>query len=203
MKKLFLLLFLIPFFSNVDAQITTIGIKNNAFYVGDSAWTDLRAPATTIRQGVSTKPDFNVDSLTLDFPYNDSGEVAYIVMQLPHDWVTGSEIRPHIHYLQNESDIPVFVIMYRWFENGQATGAYTRLESNGVVFSYTSGSIMQIMQFPSIDGSGIVGVSSCLQIKLYREEEATITSDVQVVEFDIHYRVDSNGSDSEYIKSWD
>ena len=205
MKKTFLILAILLTFVSVQNTFAqnVVNINNNKCHIGDSAWTDLRAPATTIRQGATTKPDFNTDSVTLDFPYDDSTEIAYIIMQMPHQWITGSRIEPHIHYLQNESSVPTFVMVYRWLDNGTPVTQFTRLESNGIVFNYTSGSILQILEFPMIDGSAIIGVSSCLQIKLYRKEEVTITSDIQVVEFDIHYQSDSNGSDTEYTRSWD
>lgn len=51
----------------------------------------------------------------------------------------------------------------------------------------------------NIDGSGITGVSSILDIKLYRDDNV-VTGDVLVKEFDIHYLVDADGSRQEYIK---
>lgn len=199
MKKLFLYLSLFIAFPAIS-QVT---LNNYTYHFGDSAWTDLRAPATTIRQGATTKPDFNTDSLTLDFPQNDEAEKAYIIMQMGHDYLEGSDISPHIHYLQNEAGVPVFVMLYRWILNGQITTGWTTLESNGIVFSYASGSILQIMEFPMIDGSGKSGVSSVLQIVLYRKTGDGVAGDVQVVEFDIHYQRDSFGSDTEYNRTWD
>jgi len=198
MKKILFIICLIPLLS-----FSQVGINNNVYHVGDSAWTDITVPATTIRQGASTKPDFNTDSLTLDFPQNNESEIAYLNVQFGHDWLTGSDISPHIHYLQNEAGSPDFIIEYRWLSNGNAVTDWTTDTTYMSVFPYTSGSIMQILEFPKIDGSAITGVSSMLQIKLYRRTGDGVSGDVQVLEFDIHIQIDSNGSDSEYLKSWD
>ena len=61
------------------------------------------------------------------------------------------------------------------------------------------GSILQIVSFPDISASGIDTVSSVLDIKLYRDDNI-VTGDILVKEFDIHFQIDSLGSDLEYTK---
>lgn len=163
-------------------------------------WDDLRAPASTIRQGASLKPDYDTTENGLLFPQNDATEIAYIVMQFPHNRKNGSDISPHIHFIQSSSDVPIFKIDYRWYKNGDTVPAiWTTLSTSGVVFTYTSGSILQISSFPDIDGSGIDTVSSILDIKLYRDDNV-VTGDVLLKEFDVHYQIDQMGSRQEFIK---
>jgi hypothetical protein len=173
-------------------------------YDGDNAvnvgWDDLKFPATTVRQGASTKPDFDTTDIGLLFPQNDATEIAYIIGQFPHAMKSGSNIKPHVHWIQTSADEPVWKIDYRWYKNGDAPPAFTTLNSATPVFTYTSGSILQISAFPEIDGSAIDSVSSIIDVKLYRDDNV-VAGDVLMKEFDIHYQIDQErGSRQEYIK---
>lgn len=164
-------------------------------------WDDLKFPATSIRRGASSKPDFDYTNNGLLFPQNDTAEKIHIIGQLPHRWVLESTLSPHLHYVQDESDVPTFKMDYRWYKNGaDPTGSFTTISTTTGVFTYTSGSIMQILPFPDIDGTGIDTVSSILDMIIYRDDN-TVTGDVLVKEFDIHFQSDDMGSDSEYVKS--
>lgn len=91
---------------------------------------------------------------------------------------------------------------YRWYNNNdEVPSVWTTLSADDFKFEYTSGSILQIVDFPMIDSSHITGVSSIMDIKLYRDDDV-VTGDVLLKEFDIHYQIDSNGSDQEYIKNF-
>lgn len=163
-------------------------------------WRDDKYPATLLRQGATLKPDFDTTNLGLLFPQNDATEIAYIISQINHEWVLESGLKPHIHYVQDEADEPVFKMDYRWYKNGaDPTGGFTTITASTFAFTYTAGSILQIVSFPEISGSGIDTVSSILDIKLYRDDNV-VTGDILVKEFDIHYQVDDRGSHIEFTK---
>jgi len=89
---------------------------------------------------------------------------------------------------------------YRWYDNGSLMpGVFTTIEANNFIFQYSGGNMLQIVSFPEIDGSGIVGVSSIMDIKLYRDDNVAI-GDVLTKEFDIHYKKNTIGSRTELIK---
>lgn len=176
------------------------GSDHDSGFTVPARWDDLRFPATRIRQGATQKPDFDTTNLGLIFPQDDDTEIAYIIAQMPHAWKLESALKPHIHYVQDEAQEPVFKIDYRWYKNGEdPTGSFTTITSNHFVFTYSSGSILQIVSFPEIDATGIDTVSSILDIKLYRDDNI-VSGDVLVKEFDIHYQIDSDGSRLEYAK---
>ena len=163
-------------------------------------WNDLRFPASRLRQGASLKPDFDETNIGLLFPQNDATEIVYINVQLPHDYKLESGLKPHIHYVQDEAQEPVFKMAYRWYKNGgDPTGSFTTISASTFVFTYSSGSILQIVSFPEISGSGIDTVSSMLDIKLYRDDNV-VTGDVLMKEFDFHYQIDMMGSRQEFVK---
>lgn len=163
-------------------------------------WDDLKFPASRIRQGATQKPDFDITELGLLFPQNDSTEIAYVIAQFPHHMKLGTNIRPHIHFIQTSATTPTFKIDYRWYKNGDTIPSFTTLTCDSYAFTYPgSGSILQICSFPEIDGSAIDSVSSIMDVKIYRDDN-NVTGDVLVKEFDIHYQIDSLGSKQEFIK---
>lgn len=168
---------------------------------GGIVWKDEKVPASRIRQGVTQKPDFDTTELGLLFPQNDTSEIAYAIIQFNHDRKNESNIRPHIHFVQDSSSQPVFKIDYRWYKNGEnPSGSFTTLTANSFAFTYPgSGSILQIVGFPEIDGSSIDTVSSMMDIKIYRDDDV-VSGDVLVKEFDLHYQIDTVGSRQEFIK---
>lgn len=167
--------------------------------IGDATvWEDLRFPATRIRQGATQKPDFDTDNVGLLFPQNDPAEIAYIIAQMPHSKLIGSDIEPHVHYIQTSVSTPTFKMDYIWIDIGESTGTWTTISSSTNIFTYTGGEIHQVMEFPTIPGSDS-GVSSILSIKLYRDDN-NVAGDVLVKEFDIHFQKNTLGSRTEYSK---
>ena len=100
-------------------------------FLQEGMWDDLRFPATLLRQGATTKPDFDPTNMGLLFPQNDNTEIAYIIAQLPHAWKQGTNLHPHLHFTQTGATLPTFKIDYRWYENGgDPTGAFTTLTAD-------------------------------------------------------------------------
>jgi hypothetical protein len=162
------------------------------------SWEDLRFPFTQTKQGATAKPDFDFTNLGLLFPQDDATEIISIIAQMPHDYVIGTNIKPHIHYQQSAAEQPVFKIDYKWFNNGDAVPAtFTTVAGTGNAYTYSSGDLHQIQTWEEIDGSGITGVSSILLIKLYRDDDV-LTGDSLAFEFDIHYKKYLPGSRYEY-----
>lgn len=163
-------------------------------------WDDLKAPSTRIRQGATAKPDFDDTNMGLLFPQNDATEIGYIILQFPHAYKEGSNIRPHIHYVQDEVADPVFKFDYRWYNtDSDPSGSFTTLTQDDTAFVYSSGSLHQIATFPEIDGTGKT-LSSIIEIKLYRDDNV-VSGDVLTKEFDIHYQIDQErGSRQEFVK---
>ena len=170
------------------------------FTLYNTQWVDEKVPFTRDKQGQSSKPDFDFTELGLLFPQNNEGEEVYLIIQFNHDYKLGTSVSPHLHYIQDESGVPVFEMTYRWYDNGESPGAWTTIETANAVATYTSGSILQILEFPMISGVDITGVSSFMDVIIRRQTGDGITGDVLVKEFDIHYQKDSMGSNTEYVK---
>ncbi len=173
---------------------------DGTYYFPQVGWDDLRFPATLVRLGALSKPDFDYTNLGLLFPQDNANEIAYIIAQMPHAMKQGSALHPHIHYVQDEEELPVFKLAYRWYDIGaDPTVAFTVITASEFARTYVSGAIHQVVSFPTIPNPGISGVSSLLDLKLYRDDDV-VSGDVLVKEFDFHYQVDSLGSGREYQK---
>lgn len=167
---------------------------------GQLRWTDLRSPLGRDKQGQTSLPDFDFTEMALMFPQNDPTEIAYFILQMPHEMLVGGDLKPHVHFIQDVAQQPTFKLDYRWYENGaDPTGAFTTITAVTFAFTWTAGSILQIAAFPAIDGSGITSVSSMIDCKLYRDDN-DVAGDVAAKEFDLHYQIDDWGSRQEYVK---
>ena len=170
-------------------------------YLKYKTWDDLRFPFTRDKQGQTSLPDFDFTNLGLLMPQNDATEIVYLIAQFPHNKAENSVLRPHIHFIQSESNIPTFKMEYRWYNNGELVpSGWTTLSTDDgeAAFTYTSGDMLQIISFPTISENG-ESVSSIMDIKIYRDDNL-VTGDVLTKEFDIHYIIDTMGSKTEFQK---
>jgi len=188
------------FVSTLDVDSITTG----ALHYDDTYFDDLKAPFSTTKRGSNSLPHFDYDNIGLLFPSGDTTEIVYAIMQFAHKRKNGTDIEPHIHWLQQNSNDVVWVLQYKWFDNGDPVPAtWTQIAEDHDVFTYSTGTLLQITDFPAIDGSGIVGVSSIFLVKVWRDDSVdggAGSNDVLSFEFDLHYQSDSPGSGWEYYK---
>ena len=169
-----------------------------ALRLSQSCWEDMRFPATRTLRGSNSKPDFDYTNLGYLFPNGDTAEKIYISDQMPHSWTQEGEIRPHVHYVQTGETLPTFKLSYRIYNNGAAVPSFDTIATTTAVFPYVSGSILQILLFPSISMADF-GTSAWFDMILYRED-TDVTGDVLLKGFDFHYPQDAFGSRQEYTK---
>lgn len=163
----------------------------------------LESPASKIVTNAAEGSLTFKDSATL---------VDYVVtpVQINHDAVTGAVVRPHVHWWQASSNIPNWLLQYRWQVNGTAkTTAWTNVKYVSHAFTYTSGTLNQITGFGALTPPVGAGVSTILQLRLLRDTANAstlfsgadpLTGDVEAVSFDVHIQVDMLGSRGEYSK---
>jgi hypothetical protein len=159
---------------------------------------DLRFSATTLKQGATSKPDFDYTNIGLLFPQNDTSEAIYIVAQMPHSWKEGTNIFPHVHARLSGSGQPVMKMDYKWYNPSEATipSSFTTYTLDTNTATWSTGTIStMIMNSTPIDGTGKTA-SSIIIIKLYRDDNV-YSGDLLVDEFDIHYLVDDIGDDAD------
>jgi len=179
----------------IDGKPQTLGADETR-----SAWNDLSVPLTQGKQGNTLKPDYDYTDLGHLFPQNDPDEIIYMTFQMPHYWKLGSVVYPHIHWHQEADQAPVFKIDYRWTNVGGAVSdTWVTYVMDVVTQPYTSGTLHQLNAGTGgIDGAG-KGISSELQVKLYRDDNA-YSGDALATMFDIHIEIDAFGSELQFTK---
>lgn len=163
---------------------------------------------------VAGRVDYNFTELTLDFATNARypEEPVGIVTQLSHARKIDSDIRPHIHWMQNSDNNPNILIQYRFYNNGEAPPVWTlkALTSADNKFAWSGVGMQQITEFNLSAGHGVgMGLSFTADVKFYRDSANTSTLFSGVDNytgawnakyFDIHIERDMNGSREEFVK---
>ncbi|NWG72757.1 MAG: hypothetical protein HXY23_14290 [Parvularculaceae bacterium] len=186
-----------------SSNYVSISDEQGVTLVGEATvWDDLRGTSISGKQGQTSKPEFDYDSLTVLFP-QDSTEILYFEFQMPHTWKAGSTVYPHAHYKQAAAhgvapgDTTVFAIEYKWYALGGradlAGWSYYRM--NRPEYAYTSGILHQLNDGDGgIDGTG-KNHSSIILIKLKRLNAGGPVGNVELLSLDIHYEVNAMGGD--------
>jgi hypothetical protein len=179
----------------------------NVIYT-NTFWEDLRFPAVIAPKGPGITvvgDDLNTNAVffTNAASTNNTDEMVYGEAQMPHAWKLGSEIHPHVHFLQHDaSQTNNWYMQYRIQCLGQANATAwvnTAPASNEIV--YASGALHQIAEFAPINMSAVTNVSCIVDWRITRNGDGDVyNGDMYLKEFDIHYEIDQPGSQSEYIK---
>lgn len=167
------------------------------------AWNDLRVSLESTRINPATsKPDLiNFIGNTKVYGFDPSSvEGVTFSLQMPHNYIIGSRLRPHIHFsptTTNVGDIVFGLECTMSDVNGtfpSTTTVYATATTSGIVGKH------QILSFPEISGfQGTSGMICCYLFRNATDSGDTYTGDVAVLEYDIHYQVGSFGSRQEFI----
>ena len=177
-------------------------------------WVDLFGQAMATKLDVSNGHiDFDYFDLAVGFQTNavyDTDPLG-IPFQIDHNFALGSVIRPHLHWIQKEDNVPNWMIEYRIYDNGiTIPSTYTKAKWTENVFTYNNGgNFMNIVKFPEIDASSIIGVSAFCDIRLFRDtanDSGLFSGNDPYSQralckyLDCHIPIDSGGSRLEYVK---
>ncbi len=168
------------------------------------AWEDLRIGGS-LRAGVNPAPTFaQVAGLGNLYLYKFGASTLdnlYCTIQLPHNWKEGTDIIPHIHWITEDSNAGniVWRLEYSWANYNSTYSTSTIVETT---VSNSTGLKHNMATFPTISGTGKT-ISSIILIRLSRNGTAaadTYASSVCLMDFDIHYQIDSLGSSTSTTK---
>lgn len=134
----------------------------------------------------------------------DQQEIFFEV-QLPHQWRSGSGIRPHVHWLPTDNSSTGSVrwgLEYSWAGINEPFAPTTIIYGTSRPIKRGESGFHLITPLPEVDGTG-KGISSMLLCRLFRDSshpDDTYKGWAGFLEFDFHYEVSSLGSREEYIK---
>jgi hypothetical protein len=179
----------------------------------DMYWEDFRMPATSSKTGGSKDPDFakfvdNGSGSQGVFTYlfdKTTEEELYFIMQLPHQWVEGSEIRPHVHCAPMDTGTGTlrWGLEYTW-QNvfGGAFPATQIIYTAATAMPGVAKSHLLLPFTSAIDGTGKT-LSSCLFLRVFRDTaNDNYNNDAALIELDFHILMEGwrSGSEAEYSK---
>jgi hypothetical protein len=171
------------------------------------AWEDLTFPANAINlSGAGGEPTRDATTGYLEFPATGTTTIV-VHPQMRHAWKEGSAIAPHVHWRKKTAGAGnvVWQLEYEWTNIWDvATDSLTALTASTVPNSRDDGTAKRhlLTPFSSIDMTGkTISCMGLLRISRLGSDGAdTYAGVVQLKEFDIHYMVDSLGSEYEYDK---
>ena len=180
-------------------------------------WDDEKFPLTAARLDISRgyiDQDYFNGGVKFQTGARYPNDPASMVGQMPHSWLQGSEIRPHIHWFQNQNARPNWLLAIKIKNNGTEDidetnySNYTFRTFTEDVYTYTSGGLRQITTAPSIDMTGI-HISAPIHVVLFRDNTNAsglfagsdpYSGKALLYQFDFHYQKDSFGSWEEWNK---
>lgn len=170
-------------------------------------WDDVVVPPQSLIGGGANAPGFskladNGSGSTGVFAYQfdaTTEENLYFVIQLPHRYSRGTNLRPHVHWCPTSTNTGSVVWGLEYFTNigGAVIGATTIV----TVTQAASGTSLRqhIASFPEIVGTGLIE-SAIINCRLFRkaaDAADTYTADAALLGVDFHFQVDKMGSDTE------
>jgi hypothetical protein len=182
-----------------------------------TVWEDLRVPVTSTTKGGSKDPGFEVFKtngagsqgvFTYWFDKNAEEEL-YFTVQFPHSW-DATPIYPHVHWVPKSADAGgtetvEWGLEYTWVNidgtYGDTTIVYAK-SASGLTTAYKH----ILTSFTAITpGAGTQdGISSMMVCRIFRNAtdavDDTYDDDAGLLEFDIHYAMNTMGSKTELAK---
>ena len=167
-------------------------------------WTDLRFPASGLNPpGPINAPKTDLDTGLLLFEDNKTQIMAGLA-QMPHDWEQGTELRPHVHWIQPAAGNVLWKLEYKKIPaiGGLVPADWTVVQNANAGAAYPgAGNWVNITRFEPIDMTGF-SISAMVIFKLSRvggDALDTLAADAPLLEFDLHYLY-NYGSQLEFIK---
>lgn len=176
---------------------------------------DTQVPPTTQRTGtvaptLTTGFRGNASFQQVQFISSQADEVQFII-QMPHAWRTGSMVYPHVHFapavnIADGSYNVQFKLEYYWADINDQFAADAASYTMAKAFTVSSNNHIW-KHFMAVGSAGLTvdaGISSIIVCRLYRDNtvDNNYGQPVAMLGFDIHYDVDSLGSDAERSKSF-
>jgi len=175
------------------------------------AWDDLMFPASAINPtGQAAPPSLNVDNGLWEFSASATNVIA-LQVQMPHRWKEGTILSPHVHWrkkTQGTGNV-MWELKYEFKNlNDDFTDVYTEttlLEDTVSPIASDDGTALKhlLSSWDDIDMTGLT--LSCMGIlfisRLGGHEDDTYAGVAQLLQFDIHYMIDSLGSHTLYTKN--
>lgn len=200
-----------------DANYTNIESDGSLRMHGSATtFNDLTIPITSTKRGGTKDPDFNEFKdngsgsqgvFGFDFD-DDTEEELYFMVQMPHSWVEGTTIYPHVHWASDNANVGTdkvrWGLEYTWSNVGEEFPLTTIIygedpiaQCDPVLENYHA-----ITPLGGITAAGKT-LSSILVCRVFRHANHAndnFNRDANLLMLDFHFEEDAFGSRTEYGK---
>lgn len=190
--------------SSVAMDSLTLTGNDSLKLTGDAtAWDDIQTSLIGRRlSSTAGSVNYNYTENTVDFSgggvITNTNDTVVFNIQTRHRMLEDSSLNLHMHFEQSDATNRTMTVRYRIQDNGSAkTATWTTVtaDTDDSVFTWSSGTLNNILPITSIDLTGI-GISAIVQIQMTRTDANGGTLPVTFV--DAHFQADSLGSNDEY-----
>ena len=166
-------------------------------------WTDLRVPGISGVGGAGVSPTFAQIGSTGIYAMRFSATVVnrmHFAAQLPHSYMPGTEIRPHLHWMPDGTDTgnALWEMDYLWLNMGEAVGSEATLQvlaaGNGNNLEHQVGGFSTIAKTNAMPSSMLIFSIA----RLGNDGTDTLTDPAFLLEMDFHYQQGPAGSVAEF-----
>ena len=181
--------------------------------VGNTNWDDLRFPVQNLKiNAANSKPDTITPIAGLQLYGFDGGSASEWVSgvaQLPHTWKSRTALHPHVHWMPSTTATGR-VCWELQYTVASINSVFNTTVATMLATDYTDGT-NYMHRYCSLATIGMTNisasnVSTIILFRLLRRADYsahdTYGNDAALLEFDIHYEVDSYGSDQETSKTY-
>lgn len=172
------------------------------FYGSSTTFDDLQVPGLATVKGSASPTLTNFLGSTYLYSFSNGDEV-YFTVQIPHGWKEGSYIYPHVHFVSSAatSEHVEWGLEYTW---ASVDGSFSSPTTIYATETDPIGSnVHEVVGFGGVSGTG-QKISSMMVCRLFRSTSQGQTpyysGEVFLLQFDIHYEVNTVGSRLQWIK---
>lgn len=175
--------------------------------VGEENWNDIITPGFALGVGASEPvlDDFTpVPGMQL-YSFSGIGVVAdelFTVIELPHNYKEGTDLRPHIHWTPDTA----VIANVKWqmsYSMADVDGLFPAATTLAVVQATSGVNVHKAAEFdPVIPGVGLK-IGAQIAIRIFRaadDPQDTYTGSAKLLSFGIHYQTDTLGSRNVFTK---
>ena len=178
--------------------------------VAEAGYTDLVAPIIGVNPAGGGVNDADLDVNDGTWLYNaGTVERGSTQIQLPHNWVAGTTVYPHVHWQKTTAAAGnvAWELSYDMAApGGDFTGTYTSL---GIITTTVAGTVdnntvnRHLITATPAAGIDMTGMPISTVIKIIIERAATdvgdtYAADARLISFDVHYQQQGSGTVTEF-----
>ena len=190
---------------SINGNFTKITTDGSLSYKGEATrWEDLKVNVSLLETKGIDGPGVNdiIDTgagpgLYIYWFDKDKEEELFFTVQMPHGWLEGSDIKPHVHWVANSGTGNVeWALEYTWANVNSFFNTTTSNVTGYTPISDYADYKHMLTSLGDMNGSDKT-LSSIIICRIFRKATSgndSFSADAGLLQIDFHYQIDSDGS---------